>query len=363
MTARQGASTPDNDLDLFGFRSRTVGLALAGFGVAYLIVEIGMGWTIRSPIAWTGIAVAFGVFVAATQLVATRVGDPIPLSAALVGVGATLAGVVIAWWSLPQETYRTLQSGPPAAAAIVVLTLVALRGRPLLAWAGLLAVSLTAGIWAVGFGLSFGNGVVITVWTYPMMVMATLFVIILRPMARRVVMLRRRSMDDAATAAAAAAAADERRTHFRDFERRARPTLERVVDGHEFTPEEVRIARLLEAQLRDGIRAPGWDSPEIRAAVWSARSRGTEVALLDDGDPTAVGADGAVVPASLTGPHADLIALLGDDARAVTARILPPGRDTHASIVVQMSGHSRRIDYDVNGREVVDRDVEDMPKA
>ena len=66
-----------------------------------------------------------------------------------------------------------------------------------------------------------------------------------------------------------------------DVSVRARGTLEALRD-EEVTPEIVMEARLLEAELRDEIRAPFFTGTTVVEAAWRARGRGIEVLLLDD---------------------------------------------------------------------------------
>ena len=100
----------------------------------------------------------------------------------------------------------------------------------------------------------------------------------------------------------------------------------------------MRDARLLEAQLRDGIRAPGLDDPAVRAAAWQARRRGVSVLLLDDGD-------GSRAPGELTRLADVVVSVLADatDGR-VTARILPPGRELLATVTIDSTERSERIE-------------------
>lgn len=66
-----------------------------------------------------------------------------------------------------------------------------------------------------------------------------------------------------------------------DVSVRVRGTLEALRD-EEVTPEIVMEARLLEAELRDEIRAPFFTGTAVVEAARRARGRGVEVLLLDD---------------------------------------------------------------------------------
>lgn len=152
------------------------------------------------------------------------------------------------------------------------------------------------------------------------MVLATLFVLMLRPMARRIRVLREQAVVMAAEDAAARAGTEEHDRQLIHLDQAARPILQRVATGHEFTDAEVTHARLVEADLRDGLRAQGWHLPRVRDAVWRARERGLSVVLLDDS-----------VHRNTSIAHTDLkdvlVGLLDNTPTGrVTARVGPPGR-------------------------------------
>lgn len=62
------------------------------------------------------------------------------------------------------------------------------------------------------------------------------------------------------------------------------PILQVIADSKgELTDGQVQEARLLEAQLRDDIHGRGLNTEPVKSAIRSARKRGVEVQLLDDG--------------------------------------------------------------------------------
>lgn len=68
----------------------------------------------------------------------------------------------------------------------------------------------------------------------------------------------------------------------RSVSRRAAPLIEPVAAGEDLT-EDMRLeARILEASLRDGIRAASFVDTPVEQAASEARRRGVEVVLLDD---------------------------------------------------------------------------------
>ncbi|AZG48342.1 hypothetical protein [Gordonia insulae] len=335
----------DASVDLFGLGSTTVTAALWVFAVVYVIVSIGAGWEITSVASWVGRAIGLGIFAVAVAIVVRTRGSRSPVPAAVIVVVSAVCGLAVSLWSLPPETYQTLQTAPPVSAMTIVLTLLAVHRRPLYAWVGAFCCTAVSGLWAADVGLGFATGAVNTNFCYPVLVLAVLFALMARPMEERIRVLRVRAVAQAATEAATAAAARERGRQLRRLDRRARPILQQVVDGHEFTPAEVADARLTEAQLRDGIRAPAWESGQVSDAVWAARRRGISVLLLDDGALAARPDDD--LTARL---HEVLVAeLRGAPTGQVTARVLPPDRDLLASIVVNAGPDIRRIECATDG--------------
>ena len=324
--------------DTFGIRSRPLVAAMATFGAVYLLVTVYSGSSIDSPLAWVGLIAAFLIFVGVCVVVLGVLDDPLPLRHTVFIAAGTVVATTIALVSLPDPPDHVMQTGPPIGASVIMLAFLAVRGRPLGAWLASGAITVMAVVWSDHVGQGAAWGVAITVPGYAIMIMGSLFSVMLRPMTRQIYALRTANAKRVAAEAAASASAAFRDRQLVEFEERARPTLVSIVERHEFTDEEVRDARLLEAQLRDGIRAPGLDDPAVRAAAWQARRRGVSVLLLDDGD-------GSRAPGGMTRLADAVVAVLADatDGR-VTARILPPGRELLATITVDSTQRRERIE-------------------
>lgn len=339
-----GTDLDDATVDLFGLGSPTVAWAIGAFAVAYVVV---LGWTcaeIHAVRNWLGLGVGFAVFVVATAIVVRTRGIrcPVPRAAAIGSLA--VCGLAMSLWNIPAPSYQTLQTAPPVSAMTIVLTLLALQGRPFFAWAAALGGSVVAAVWGAVIGVGPVVGAGNTLFCYPVMMLAMLFVVMGRPMEARIRMLAERAVDQATTEAATAAAADERNRQLRQLDRRARPILEQIVDGHRFTADEVAASRLTEGQLRDGIRAPGWDSAQVSEAVWTARHRGVSVLLLDDG---ALAPERRDLADRLRGLLVD--ELTRADRGQVTARIFPPERGLLATIVANAGTDFRRVECGADG--------------
>ncbi|MDY6807953.1 MAG: hypothetical protein SW127_02940 [Actinomycetota bacterium] len=343
-------AAPDDSVDLFGLDSAPVIWSLVVFAGAYIVVAVGAGWEIRSFTSWAGQAVALAIFGVAVALVVGSRGPRTPTLVAVIATVLVVGALGLSLWNLPVTAYRTLQTSPPVSAMTVVFTMLALHRRPIFAWVGAVCGSVVAGLWGVSLGFGYAGGAESTYFCFPVLVMATLFVLMAPPVEARIRSLRQREIEQAETEAATRAGSAERRRQLRRLDQGARPILRWIVDGHTFTTAEVTDARLTEAQLRDSIRARAWESTEVREAAWQARRRGVAVLLLDDGALDAPG------DAALAVRLRQLLVAELQDARAgqVTARVLPPGRDVIASILVTSNGGVRRIECRGDGTVRVD---------
>ena len=122
--------------------------------------------------------------------------------------------------------------------------------------------------------------------------------------------------------------------------RRVAPLLTRIADGAVPTRPMQVEAGLLEAQLRDEIRAPFFTGTPVIDDAREARRRGIEVILLDDS-----GGAGAL-PAGL---HREVLELVSSVltctmAGRVVVRVHPPGRSILLSIATETTTHYLRAD-------------------
>lgn len=119
-----------------------------------------------------------------------------------------------------------------------------------------------------------------------------------------------------------------------DVSARARGTLEAIRD-REITPGLAMEARLLEAELRDEIRAPFFTGTAVVEAARRARERGVEVLLLDDRGGEGPLGTGKRADDHLRALIVERTACALDEARAgrVVARVGPTGRRWAATIL------------------------------
>jgi len=183
--------------------------------------------------------------------------------------------------------------------------------------------------------------------------MATIFAAIVRPRARQIYAFRGETERETALRYAEEATLAVRDQQLSRLDDGARPLLDRIASGSPLSADELRLCRLVEAQLRDRIRAPGFDSPAVAGAAWRARARGARVVVLDD-----LGIGSRTAKASLDAVSADLIAVLDAAAEGdeVTARLLPAGRNSFATVsITNRDGFERREFDDIGLRQDLDK--------
>ncbi|AZZ83650.1 hypothetical protein C5O27_09120 [Gordonia alkanivorans] len=328
----------------FGIGSRPLWVTMAMFSCGYLAVTLYANADVTGVWQWVGIIAGFLFFAFGGFLILDAPGDPLPMPTTVVIAVLAVAGVTTSLFSLPFPLTHVMQTGPSIGASVIALAFVAVRGRPLAAWIASIVISVIATGWGHVATQGAMWGLAVTLPGYAIMIMGSLFSLMLRPMARQLYALREANEQQAALDAAAAAAAEVRDRRLAALDERARPILTRIAERIEFSVEEVAVARLIEAQLRDGIRASDLDVPEVRDAAWRARQRGVKVVLLDDGGLSVLADDEAARARDRLG--AAVVELLADaESGRVTVRIHPPGRKTLASLGVDTDDQVELVEF------------------
>ena len=164
-----------------------------------------------------------------------------------------------------------------------------MRGRPVYAWAGSAATTLATAYWVISTGRPL-----FMIFTYMLAHYFTL------ASWHGVAHLSTRATTQiAATQRETARLQAQQRAHeeanrimtsrMASVRQRVTPLLTQIADGTAPTPKLRSQAYLLEAELRDEIRAPFFTGTSIVTSAQAARRRGTEVILLDDsGDNTTI---------------------------------------------------------------------------
>ncbi|MEZ5212140.1 hypothetical protein [Gordonia sp. (in: high G+C Gram-positive bacteria)] len=329
----------DDVSELAGLRTTAAALLVGVFIGTYALIV----FATAAPSQWLAQIPAWLLTSGAAIALIRAPGDPAPLGWTLfiASAGPVAAILVFAAVDVPLRNHLEIW---PLSATTALGVYLCVRGRTIAAWISIMSAILAAGVWADLTGQGFGYGISISLINLAPMVVATFFGFTIRPAARDIFALRRAGTAAAAAEAADNAALDERDRQLQRLDSEARPLLERLAAPRPLTDAERRSCALVEARLRDSLRAPVLDAPELVDAVWQARTRGVEVVLLDDH-----GLDGApdVVRERLVG--AMVPALSGAAGGTVTIRILPPGRRVLATVLRASGDDIDRAEYDADG--------------
>lgn len=315
------------------------GLAVVSVYAALMLtvaVDTGVG---ASP--WTAIA---AVVLGSVLLVLVAVPrDPLPLPAtAWVVAGSitvTLTGVIPA--DLPNPGLANWGHG----ACILALGFLCVRGRTLAAWVGLTGGVVACSAWFAANGSTAAQGFVSLFSDIGVLALSSVFAVTLRPAARAIYALRDERVTQNAELAATVAATEEREAQLRALDRSVRPLLSRIASGVVLDEEERWHCAIVEAGLRDSLRAPRLTHPDIVRATVDARRRGVDVVLIDDSAGDASDVDARERIASSVVEVLDATA-----SGSVRVRLLPPGRSAAASIISRGDHAYRRIDLGSDGR-------------
>ncbi|MEU7144869.1 hypothetical protein ABZ942_35890 [Nocardia sp. NPDC046473] len=292
------------------------------------------------------LAAAAVLIVVATVVVVLDTGKPIHQRAAVFVAAAGPIATLIAHEQVTAElhAHTSVWTAYTAGSALAMLVL---RGRNMLAWTGTAATWVAVVLAAGGEPTAYVQAVV------PMVnvAIAAVFAAIMRPTLRSLHHLEIESTARAVKQARIDAQNAERKRQLNRLDRRARPMLERIAAAVPFQPEEREECRLLEAELRDELRAPQLSTPELLAAARAARQRGVEVMLLDDG--------GLETTAALLCTRVRHVATRElDNVRDghITVRVLPPGRRHLATVLIDEQNGNKRIEIDRAGTVTVTLD-------
>ncbi|MQY30778.1 hypothetical protein [Nocardia aurantia] len=331
----------------FGLRD-LLGMRGGGAWLFLLMLELTMIlYMVRNLAAASLVAVLAGtaVIVVAGAVVLVIPVDPLPLPVTAFVASAAPIATLLTVSNLTSDAAHHMMWTTYASSYL--MSVLVLRGRVLSAWLGMAGVAAVIVAEAVRADMPAGDvvGSVVPIGT---LIALSVFALIMRPTQRSLRILREEATIRAAAEATMAAADGERHRQLNRLDRVARPILERIAEGAELTAAEREECRLLEAELRDGLRAPQLVTDELSGAARGARSRGVEVILLDDGGF-------AGVPQWVRQRVIDSAARELDAANtgAVTVRVLPLGRRVLATVLAHSPRHDRRTEIDTDGNVTV----------
>lgn len=319
---------------ILGLRSRA-GAVIAGAALAaFLLLGFTSGGVLQSAVYLLGFAIlGFGWL-----LILRAPGDPMRVLAAVATTvsGALAGGLAVIAGDLDDRAVLLALGAAPA----VTYALLAVRGRIGIAWiGGVLGAAMIVGATLLRDADISAVAVVMVPGTFGVLTMATFFALLIRPRAQQIAGLRRRERRDSEADGTRLV----RDTRVARLHSQVRPLLEHIASGERLSDEQVDTCRLVEAGLRDRIRAPGLDVAEVADAAWEARARGVRVLLLDDREGPLCDGDSAPL-AAMRAAAVDALTAACAGAQ-VTVRLMPEGRDAIGTIATAHDGQVRRIEF------------------
>jgi len=317
-------------------------LRLTGISGRVLLLFYGLATTVVAilnlddyhsiPLVFVAVALMYAsLFLLATQ--STEPFAPIPTMIVIVLVALT---AFVNQWNITHADTPGYANWHMGAMTFVLLVL-ALRGRPKQAWLGYGIFAAIEIISTFFTALTLMGAITDIARQAATLLIGSLFAMLLRRASRTITAIQETQLSRAAARAATAAATGERERQVARLERDARPALDRILSGDDISDEERRDFALLEAGLRDGIRAAGFSSDAIAAETRAARARGLQVVLLDDRGNDLDATEREIVEGAL------ITELRRSAVGTITARLSPYGREEIATIVVDEDGVFRRV--------------------
>jgi len=304
-------------------RSLRRGVAVVGVGFVVLQAVCATAMAIAVPASWPRqVTILLVVIVAAEALRRSPGLVPSPRRTAVVVVTAVL-GAFITVLAAP-TTYGDLW---PVVALAFLLVGLALRGRfgTALAGAGLVAAVVIGG--GAADGIPIGQVLALTARPALIVVVATVMLLTVRRMQGRIAAFHQQALVAEEQESWSRGARAELRERTDELARTVVPLLSRIAEGRPSSADERHEYSALEGALRDGLRAGSLSQEPLRGAVAAARGRGVDVALLDDSDQSLSEAEVRAVVSWM-------VEAIARAERSVVGRLLPPGRQTVASVTV-----------------------------
>ena len=205
-------------------------------------------------------------------------GVRIPVAQAILSVTLALTIPPLAQSQLTSEHFDDYSTWYVLGLA-TIMSAISIRGYTILAWVGTLIFTCEVLAWA-GWGNFLASGLLGGI----MLVIGTSVINVgLERASNEAKQYEQLNAETVARSAAMVAAGEQRTKLLKATLNRAEPMLRAIAAGVGLADDQRLEARILEASLRDEIRGGDLMSPSTRGAVESARRRGVQVSMLDEG--------------------------------------------------------------------------------
>ena len=337
------SGTPRTDVaQLLNLTGTATQLLVALFAVTQIALFASTSYVVKNP--WvSGIAL---ILVIGATVASTRPGPyPLTPSRTYLTVAAVAASTALVSWQLPTSGWPGYASWHLGANTFLLLG-ISLRGRSGWAWIGMTIMFALTLLWTVTTGQGVLAGVGLVDRQAGTLLIGTIFAIGLSRTARRISEFSQAEAARAGEIAAIQSSTDERNRQARYLHDTVLPVLTLIASPQHLTVAQREEFLIIEASLRDSIRARSLYQEPLIAATVEARRRGVDVLLLDDSQLHDRNSNERLRISAWVADH-----LRGLSHGAFTARVLPLGRPTAASIVVVEDQGTRHFEL------TVDRDM------
>jgi hypothetical protein len=164
-----------------------------------------------------------------------------------------------------------------------LMAVTAIRGQPAISWAGTAIMALDVLVWG-GISDLFDTGLA---GALALVVAANAISYSLDQSEIETEQYLQKAIKIQAMSAAESATRQERSRRLSETLEVAYPLLNKISRG-EIDEKSRQEAKILEAQLRDGIRGRNLINEKLKASIYAARQRGVEVTVLDEGGLDAI---------------------------------------------------------------------------
>ncbi len=307
---------------------RTVTSGLGSFGARCALIFVWATGLVQTVLLWSNRTPAAGATVALVVTFAGALALSTPGTERLTtrrGLLVACVPVVNAAATLP--ALRSIDDGTwllDIGAYFAGLLIV--RGRPVLgSLGGGTAVLLSAG-WGVRHSIGAEDMTDLLAQPVSALVAGWLFLALLRRTVAQVTAHRAIGTRAVAEARATREAVARGNHQLLEISRGVEPALRRIAHGGQVTRADREEYLLLEAGLRDRLRAPALAGPPVARASDDARRRGIDVLLLDDREPLS-----AALPPDVLLRIAEVLTAL--KLGRVIVRVQPAGRGALVSVL------------------------------
>lgn len=352
MSTRLAMKDPIDVTDILGLRTPVTRILV---GAVVVAMAFGASQVLEGlSLRWPAVVVVV-IMGAATVALITIPHDPLPHGVAImIALAPPVASAILL--SVVPVPLTTPNQAWVAGYTTLIYYFMCMRGRALLAWLSLAISGCVYGAWAAMTDQAIWDGASIPIYNTGALLAATLIAHAIRSTTTSILSLRAANAQRAADASAITAAHQERNIRLAELGELAQPALARIATGVQLSDAERLSCELLEAHLRDQLRARALAGPETAAATRAARARGVEVMLIDDG-----GLTGASELIKATVRREVAAALQSAEEGEVRARVMPPGRTKLATIYQHGESGTTRIEINALGHILKDTPAQRFP--